>query len=64
MKFVRKSLVAGINIEKGERFSEDNVAVKRPGDGLSPFYYWDFLGKISDRDYKVDDNLVRTFINK
>jgi len=63
-KIVRKSLVAGKNIEKGEKFSKENIAVKRPGDGLSPFYYWDLLGKISDRDYKVDDNLVRTFINK
>ena len=62
-KIVRKSLVAGRNIKKGEKFSEGNVAIKRPGDGLSPFYYWEFIGKISDRNYKTDDYLVNTYLD-
>jgi N-acetylneuraminate synthase len=40
----RKSLVATQLIEKGETFTEKNLGVKRPGDGLSPMRYWELLG--------------------
>lgn len=50
----RKSLVAARPIRKGEPFTLANLAVKRPGDGLSPFQYWDRLGSIADRDYAED----------
>ncbi len=52
---VRKSLVAAKSIRKGERFTSDNLSVKRPGSGISPNYYWDWLGKIADRNYEPDD---------
>ncbi len=51
----RKSLVAARSIRKGEILSEDNLTVKRPGEGISPMYYWDWLGKIAERDYLVDE---------
>ena len=41
---VRKSLVATQSIDKGETFTEENLGVKRPGDGLSPMRYWELLG--------------------
>jgi N-acetylneuraminate synthase len=53
----RKSLVAFRSIKKGETFTEDNISIKRPGTGLSPFRYWDMIGKIADRDYKEDELL-------
>jgi len=53
----RKSLVAARGIRKGESFTQDNLAVKRPGDGVSPVYYWEWLGKIADRDYLQDDKV-------
>ena len=53
----RKSLVAGRNIVSGERFTAENLAVKRPGGGLSPMRYWEWLGKIADRDYRQDDEI-------
>lgn len=53
----RKSLVADREIRKGEPFTQDNLAVKRPGDGLSPIRYWEWLGKIADRDYQRDDKV-------
>jgi len=40
----RKSLVATQPIEKGDTFTEKNLGVKRPGDGLSPMRYWELLG--------------------
>ncbi|MDP2715673.1 N-acetylneuraminate synthase [Rheinheimera sp.] len=51
----RKSLVAATDINKGEAFSRHNLAIKRPGAGISPFYYWDTLGKISTESYKEDE---------
>ena len=41
----RKSLVAKQDIAAGERFTTENMTVKRPGDGVSPIYYWDYLGQ-------------------
>ena len=52
---VRKSLVAARNIRRGEAFTEDNLGIKRPGDGVSPFQYWDYLGYIAKRDYSPDE---------
>jgi N-acetylneuraminate synthase len=53
----RRSLVAGRNIRKGERISAADIAVKRPGGGVSPMYYWDWVGKTAERDYEKDDPL-------
>jgi N-acetylneuraminate synthase len=51
----RKSLVAACNIKQGETFTEENLAVKRPGTGRSPMDYWDMLGKKAERDYTEDE---------
>ena len=53
----RKSLVADRDVRKGEAFMQDNLAVKRPGDGISPVHYWEWLEKIADRDYQQDDKV-------
>lgn len=41
----RKSLVASRSIAKGESFSYDNLVVMRPGSGMSPYEFWEVLGK-------------------
>jgi N-acetylneuraminate synthase len=51
----RKSLVAGEKIKKGERFTEKNLTAKRPGGGISPMQYWDWLGRRADKDLKRDE---------
>ncbi len=51
----RKSIVAKKNIKKGERFSEDNLTVKRPGTGISPMEWETYIGKLSDREYRADE---------
>ncbi len=57
IKVARKSLVALQNIKKGEVFTKENVGAKRPGDGLSPMFFWDIVGKKANRDYKKDEFL-------
>lgn len=51
----RKSLVAACNIRQGELFTEQNLTVKRPGSGVSPFAYWEKLGSRASRDYGADE---------
>jgi sialic acid synthase SpsE len=51
----RKSLVARRQIRRGERFSVDTLTVKRPGTGLSPVLYWDYIGRVATRDYQAED---------
>lgn len=54
----RKSLVASRPIKKGEQFTVDNLDVKRPGTGISPLNYWQWLGKTAKRDYSQDDVII------
>jgi N-acetylneuraminate synthase len=56
-KNVRKSLVAACDILKGEVFSEKNITLKRPGEGLSPMSYWDVLGKKASRSFSADEQI-------
>jgi N-acetylneuraminate synthase len=54
----RKSLVALKNIKPGQKFTRDNLGTKRPGNGISPFKFWDYLGSVADKNYEADD-LIR-----
>lgn len=56
-KFAR-SLFACADIAKGEIFTEKNIRSVRPGDGCSPKYLPELLGKTSDRDYKFGEPIV------
>jgi N,N'-diacetyllegionaminate synthase len=53
--FARKSLVAARAIRAGEVFSETNLAVKRPGTGLSPMRWDEVLGRKAPRDFAPDE---------
>jgi N-acetylneuraminate synthase len=55
MMAARKSIVAVRAIKVGEQFSSDNLAVKRPGAGISPVHYWELLGRKAHRDYEADE---------
>jgi N,N'-diacetyllegionaminate synthase len=52
MKDVRKSIVATTDIKKGDVLTEKNLAIKRPGTGLSPSLWCEILGKAAKRDFK------------
>lgn len=51
----RKSIVASKTIKKGTVFSEDNITVKRPGNGISPMRWYDVIGQTAMRDYEEDE---------
>lgn len=52
---VRKSIVARKRIRKNEPFSENNLAVKRPGTGISPMQWDDVIGRLAVRDFDEDE---------
>ena len=51
----RKSIVAKRSIKAGERFTEENITVKRPGNGISPTRWFEVLGQTADRYYSEDE---------
>lgn len=51
----RKSIVANKKIRKGEIFSEDNLAIKRPGNGISPMRWREIIGKVAKQKFKKDE---------
>jgi N,N'-diacetyllegionaminate synthase len=57
-KIARKSIVARTIIRKGDRFSAENITVKRPGSGLSPLLWDRIIGRQAARSYKRDQVIV------
>ena len=55
MAIARKSIVANCKIKKGEVFTEDNITVKRPGDGISPMKWFEVIGQVAIRDFEEDE---------
>jgi len=52
---VRKSIVTKRAIKMGEVLTEDNLAIKRPGTGISPMRWDEIVGSIATKDYKEDE---------
>ena len=57
ISIVRKSIVASRTIKAGDKFTTDNLTVKRPGTGISPMKWYDVLGQTAKKDY-VEDELI------
>ena len=53
----RKSIVAKCAISKGDIFTEANLTVKRPGNGISPMRWKELIGTRAERDY-LEDELI------
>ena len=51
----RKSIVAAMPIRAGDPFTEGNLTAKRPGTGISPMRWDEFIGRLAARDYAVDE---------
>lgn len=53
----RKSVVAARAICAGERFSEENLVVKRPGGGISPMEWPRLIGHVATRDFAEEEQI-------
>jgi N,N'-diacetyllegionaminate synthase len=55
MEIARKSIVANRPIKKGEILSEENLGIKRPGNGVSPMSWDAIIGTRALKNYDVDE---------
>jgi N,N'-diacetyllegionaminate synthase len=53
----RKSIVAKTTIKKGDKLSEENITIKRPGNGINPMRWDEIVGSVASKDY-VEDELI------
>lgn len=51
----RRSLVATRRLKAGQVITKEDIAVKRPGGGLAPIYYWHIQGKICKQNYEAGE---------
>jgi len=58
MQIARKSIVAKMDIKKGEILTEENITIKRPGNGISPMRWDEIVGTVATRDY-IEDELIK-----
>lgn len=61
-KVARKVLVASKHIQKGEKFTPDNLKIKRNGEGLLPEFYWYFIGQHAEANYN-EGEAIKTGAN-
>jgi len=51
----RKSIVAAVDIKKGELLNAESLTVKRPGNGINPMRWNELIGRKAVRDFKKDE---------
>lgn len=51
----RKSIVAARDIAEGETLTEENITVKRPGNGISPMLWDSVIGTKAKRAFRYDE---------
>ena len=50
--------MAAKEIKKGEKFTNRNLAIKRPGNGISPMKLFKVIGKTAKKNF-MEDELIR-----
>ncbi|MFA5462073.1 MAG: N-acetylneuraminate synthase [Sulfurimonas sp.] len=55
INIARKSIVAKCTIKKGEILNEQNLAIKRPANGINPMRWDKIVGTIASKDYEEDE---------
>ena len=53
----RKSIVAATDIKKNSKFTEKNITIKRPGNGISPMNWYHIIGKKAKKDFLTDEQI-------
>ncbi|MBI2062846.1 MAG: N-acetylneuraminate synthase [Candidatus Yanofskybacteria bacterium] len=62
LPIVRKSIVAARNILKGDKFTKENLTVKRPGTGLPPKVFFKLIGTVARTDINADTLIEKKHI--
>jgi N,N'-diacetyllegionaminate synthase len=57
MQVARKSIVAKTAIAKGEILSDNNLTVKRPGNGINPMRWDEIIDSVALKDY-IEDEMI------
>ena len=58
IEIARKSIVAACPIKAGELLTEDNLTVKRPGNGISPMRWNEVIGTRAIKDFEEEEVIV------
>lgn len=54
----RKSIVAAKDIKAGEFYTDENISIKRPGNGVSPYRYWELLKQKSSKNHSEGEVII------
>lgn len=57
-EIARKSIVASKKIAIGEVLTEDNITVKRPGNGISPMLWDSVIGQKAQKNFEEDELII------
>ena len=60
----RRSIFCVKEIQKGEKFNEDNIKIIRPGYGVSPIHYKNILNKKSPEKIKKNNPITSQILKK
>ena len=64
MDFAFATVVTISPVKKGEKFTKDNIWVKRPGTGeILAEHYNNLLGQVANRDISNDEHLKKSDVN-
>jgi N,N'-diacetyllegionaminate synthase len=58
IEIARKSIVAACPIKRGDVFTEDNLTVKRPGNGISPMRWNEVIGRTAIKDFEEEEMIT------
>ena len=58
IEIARKSIVAACPIKKGEVLTEENLTVKRPGNGISPMRWNEVIGTAAIKDFEEEEMIL------
>lgn len=53
-----QSIVAACTVKKGDILTDGNLAVKRPGTGISPMRWNEVVGTRASKDFEPDEMIV------
>lgn len=56
--FFKRSIYVSKDIKVGEKFSENNLRIIRPGNGIAPKYWDEIIGRTAKKDYSTGKPLT------